>query len=224
MKRQLNIELMRRPVLITASCLAVTLLLLADSRAFGHSQDPGTLLQEVRAMLRQPLPALPDGVTLPLASSEEQLTQRVRDMLFGDETVGHFASATAQASQPPAAAQVSAGVPQTASSSAAGLQAAAPSSLSGQERIELPPAPPEKYAHAAAQKPPAQLPNLAVVPLPPHPPVEQAPSMQSRPPILLPNSATSLQPRARLPDPTAIPLPPHPPEEQAPWRQGVLNK
>jgi len=215
---QLKLESIRKPLLMTASCLAIILVHAAGSPAI--AQDTNTLSQEVQAVLRQPLPTPPDGVTLPPTRSDEAVAQELRAMLFGNEAAGQVTPLAAGASQPSAAAASGAGTTQSAASQVSG-QAAAGNPLAGQIPVELPPAPPEKYAPSAAQTRPAVLPNAATIPPPPPPPESQAPSMLPRPPVSQPAPATPSQPPARLPDPTVIPLPPHPPEDQAPWRQGV---
>lgn len=218
-KRQWNNGLLRQPAIMTASCLAAVLLVVPDDRAIAQDQDSDALLHEVQAILRQPLPAPPDGVTLPPTKSDEELAQQLRAMLFGNEAAGPATPLTTRASQPPAGATPGAGATQSAPAMS-GTPATAMNPLVGQIRVELPPAPPERYAPSATQRRPAQFPDPEVIPLPPHPPEAQAPSAVSRPPIALPRPAAPLRPRPRLPDPTVIPLPPHPPEEQAPWRQG----
>lgn len=196
---------------ISAFSLAVTALLTNGSAVF--AQDSGALLQEVQALLRQPLPQPPDGATLAPEKTEAERAQQLRAMLFDDAVAGQSA--------PSAVAPTTAGAAQPSLSLPAGPATMAGNPLDGQLRVELPPAPPEKYAPTAVPRRPAAIPNPATVPLPPLPPESQAPSGVPRPPVSLPLPTAPAEPPARLPDPTVIPLPPHPPEEQAPWRQGV---
>lgn len=195
---------------IRVFCLAVTALLTTGSAVF--AQDSGALLQEVQALLRQPLPQPPDGATLAPEKTEAERAQQLREMLFDDAVAGQAA---------PAVTPKIAGTAQTPLSLPAGPTTMAGNPPDGQLRVELPPAPPEKYAPTAAPRHTGAIPNPATIPLPPHPPESQAPSGVPRPPVSLPLPTAPAEPPARLPDPTVIPLPPHPPEEQAPWRQGV---
>ena len=215
---QPKFELIRKTILVTASCAAITLIHAAVSPA--NAQDNDALLQEVQAMLRKPLPTPPEGVTLPPGKSDEELARELSAMLFDNEAAGQV--------KPLAAVPAGVGTTQSESSPVSGSQAAAGNPLAGQIRVELPPAPPEKYAPTTAAAPiapqarrPAALPDPAVFPLPPHPPESQAPSVQPRPPASPPVHTPPAQRPVQLPDPTIIPLPPHPPEDQAPWRQGV---
>lgn len=166
-------------------------------------------------MLREPLPTPPDGVTLPPGKSDEALARELRAMLFDNEAAGQV--------KPLAVAPAGAGTTQSDPSPVSGPQAAAGNPLAGQISVELPPAPPEKYAPTTAPAPtapqarrPAALPDPAAIPLPPHPPASQAPSVQPRPPASPPVHTGPAQRPVQLPDPTIIPLPPHPPEDQAP--------
>lgn len=213
-----------RPIIIGASCLAAIVFLAVIGPA--NAQDTNGLLEEVQAMLRQPLPAPPEGVTLPPPKSDQEITEQLRAMLFGNEAAGQETPPATHSSHAPATAPSAAGSTSPAPPQAGAPLVSAQNPLAGQIRIELPPAPPERYAPTTAPAPaapqarrPATLPDPAVIPLPPHPPEAQAPATQSSPPPPLPGPTAPAQPPSRL-DPLVVPLPPHPPEDQAPWRQG----
>lgn len=186
---------------VTASAVIAVLSCAVSGNVLAASPGWDTLLTDVRLLLAQPLPQPPDGTTLPPAIPADQLVQEVRAMLLGGT------SASPSTSAPGAAGPTT----PVATGSVAATSATSLPALT----IQLPPAPPEKYAPTSSTRPPIDMPDPSTIPVPP---ATQAVTQTARPPIQLPASIRTVRPPIELPGDFTIPLPPHPPAEQAPGR------